>query len=115
MSILITIFYLIAAHFVVDFSLQNDTMAINKNRHANTELQNYVPWYYWMMSHAISHGAGVALITGSVGLGIAETICHFLIDYGKCDRWYSIHADQFLHIFCKFIWFFAWILPKFGI
>lgn len=47
----------------------------------------------------------MAAITGQVGLGIVETLAHVVIDYGKCDEWYGIDADQALHIACKLaIW-----------
>jgi hypothetical protein len=97
---------LIAGHALVDFPLQGDATAVNKNRHAKTELQKHVPFYYWLCSHAIIHGAAVGLITGSIGLGIAEAVAHWLIDFGKCEKWFNIHVDQFLHILCKVIWLF---------
>lgn len=103
-----TLFYLIAAHFLCDFSLQNDVMAVNKNRNARTELQNHVNWYWWMIAHAFIHGGAVALITNNVWLGIAEVALHFIIDFGKCERWYNIHVDQAMHIACKLIWF--WVM-----
>ena len=98
------LFYLLISHYLFDFTLQNDATAINKNRHVKTELQKHVPWYYWMISHAMVHGGGVAFITGKPILGILETVCHFIIDCGKCEKWYSIHVDQFLHIACKVVW-----------
>jgi hypothetical protein len=110
LSIYIVLFYLIAGHALVDFSLQSDTIAQNKNPKADTVLQKHVPWYYWLSSHALMHGGMVALITGSVWLGLAETIAHFLIDYFKCKGLYSIHIDQGLHFLCKIIWTFAFLL-----
>lgn len=95
---------LLAGHALADFPLQGDATAINKNRHAKTELQKHVPAFYWMASHSIIHGAAVGFITGSLGLGIAETITHAAIDFGKCEKWYSIHIDQALHVVCKLIW-----------
>ena len=96
----------IAGHALIDFPLQGDTTAVNKNRHAKTELQKHVPFIYWLASHAIIHGAAVGLITGNVFLGIAEAVAHGVIDYGKCEKWFSIHVDQFLHILCKVLWLF---------
>lgn len=95
---------LIAGHALADFPLQGDATAINKNRHAKTELQKHVPFGYWLFSHAIIHGALVGLVTGSVVLGIAETIAHAVIDFGKCEKWWNIHQDQFLHVICKVMW-----------
>lgn len=102
-------FLLLAAHVALDYAFQGDTVAINKNPNANTPLQNHVPWYYWMGSHALTHGGAVALITGSPWLGVAETIAHFTIDYFKCKDKYTIHGDQLLHLVCKIIWLVIWI------
>jgi hypothetical protein len=107
-TVLTILFYLLVAHALLDFPLQGDAVAINKNPNANTALQKHVPWYYWMGSHALIHGGGVALVTGSIWLGLAETTCHFLIDYGKCNQKYSIHGDQILHVVCKVIWVIIW-------
>jgi hypothetical protein len=85
-------FLLLVAHAVVDFSLQGDTMAINKNPNSNTPLQKHVPWYYWLGAHAMQHAGAVALITNSVWLGK-----------------YNIHVDQFLHLACKITWLLVWI------
>ncbi len=96
--------WMVVAHFALDYPLQGDTTAREKNRHSTTALQGFVPWYYWMAAHALMQGGAVACITGSVPLGVAETVAHFLIDFGKCDNWYSIHVDQALHMACKVVW-----------
>lgn len=98
------LFLLIAVHAILDFPLQGDTVAINKNPNANTALQKHVPWGYWLSAHALSHGLGVWFITQSVWLGICETISHWIIDYLKCQGKYSIHMDQFLHLLSKIVW-----------
>lgn len=110
MTFLTISFFLLVAHAVCDYPLQGEAVAINKNRHANTELQKHVPWYYWLGSHALMHGGAVALITGCVGLGIAETIAHFVIDYCKCEKFFNIHVDQLLHILCKLLWVACWLI-----
>ncbi len=43
----------------------------------------------------------VELITGQPLLGLAEWGLHTLIDLGKCQRRYSMGADQGLHLLCK--------------
>lgn len=101
---LASFFALIVVHALLDFPLQGDTVAINKNPNAKTDLQKGVPWYYWMTSHALAHGGGVALVTGSIWLGLAETFCHFFIDLMKCYKVFSIHIDQLLHVVCKVVW-----------
>jgi hypothetical protein len=98
------LFLLIAAHGLCDYSLQGDTMSINKNPNAKTELQKHVPWYFWLGSHAFIHGGAVALITNNPFLGLLEIVCHFLIDFLKCNKKINIYVDQLLHIACKFAW-----------
>jgi hypothetical protein len=46
----------------------------------------------------------VGLITGQPLLGLAEWGLHSLIDLGKCQRRYSMGADQGLHLLCKVVW-----------
>lgn len=98
------LFILVSVHALLDFPLQGDAVAINKNPNANTDLQKHVPWYYWLGSHALAHGFGVWFVTHSVVLGVLETISHATIDWMKCNKWFSIHIDQLLHIVCKVIW-----------
>ena len=97
-------FYLLIGHAFMDFPMQAGPMAIEKSRHSKSELQKEVPWYYWLTAHALLHGGAVALITGSLGLGIAETVCHWFIDFAKCEGWTNIHIDQALHVVCKIVW-----------
>jgi len=111
-SMLSLLFYLIAGHFIADYPLQSDTIGINKHRLAKTELQKYVPWYYWLTGHAFTHGAMVGLATGIYWLGCLETIAHFLIDLGKCEKKYGLVVDHILHFICKIIWLVIWCYCK---
>lgn len=101
------LYLLIAAHALFDFPLQGDSVAREKSRHSKSDLQKHVPWYYWLTAHALCHGAAVAVLTNSVWLGLAETVAHWAIDFGKCEGKYSIHVDQALHLACKVMWFLA--------
>jgi hypothetical protein len=96
--------WLLVAHFVFDYPLQGDTTAREKNPNSTTDLQRFVPWYYWMAAHALQHGAAVAFVTGSIVLGIGETVAHFFIDLAKCEGRFTIHVDQALHLYCKGCW-----------
>ncbi|HEY3788243.1 MAG TPA: DUF3307 domain-containing protein [Urbifossiella sp.] len=106
------LFFLLAGHALMDYSLQTDPMAVCKCRRANHPLQQAVPWYYWLTSHALLHGAAVGIIvhwfTGdwnlAIGFAIVETAIHWVIDFGKCEKIYNIHVDQALHIICKVAW-----------
>lgn len=117
MTWLMVLFLLLAAHAAFDYALQGDTVAINKNPNAKTPLQEFVPWYYWLGSHALMHGGAVSLVffllfanvsatvfVLAFWLGLAETVCHFTIDLLKCYKFFSIHIDQLLHLVCKVAW-----------
>lgn len=102
---------LLMGHALCDFSLQSDSMAKGKNRNKPVDMsvvppnQKYqVTWYYWLSSHALIHGMAVWLITGNIYFGIGETLAHWAIDFGKCESWYGIRADQSAHIACKALW-----------
>jgi hypothetical protein len=101
---LTTFFFLFTSHFLFDFPLQGDAVAREKSRHSTSTLQQQVPWYYWLTAHAACHAMGVALVTGSVALGLCELAAHWLIDLLKCEGKYSIHVDQALHLACKLAW-----------
>ena len=106
------LFFLIAAHALMDYSLQNDSMAVCKCRKSTSPLAASVPWYYWLTSHALLHGMAVAAIfrwmnfdwSVVFAIGMAETVLHWFCDYAKCERWITLHADQAFHITCKLAW-----------
>lgn len=80
-------------------------MAQAKNR--NTPV-GAVFWPWVLPCHALIHGGTVMLITGSVVLGIAETVYHAGIDWLTCEEKINIHVDQALHVACKLLWLFVW-------
>ena len=97
-------FQMLVGHAMGDFVFQRQVMALSKNRHAEifkTAGPRFPPWYYWMLAHVLVHGGIVYLVTGSLVLGVVETVLHAIIDYAKCERWIGIHVDQGLHILCK--------------
>jgi hypothetical protein len=110
--LLALLFFLLAAHALMDYSLQNDSMAVCKCRKANSPLAASVPWYYWLTAHAVLHGAAVGAVFHWFGfdwsvvvlVAIAETVIHWFIDFGKCEKLYSLHVDQALHVVCKIAW-----------
>jgi hypothetical protein len=106
------LFFLIAAHALMDYSLQNDAMAVCKCPKANTPLAASVPWYYWLTAHALLHGAAVGAVFRWMGfdwnvvaaLATAETVIHWFVDLGKCEKLYPLYVDQSIHILCKLAW-----------
>lgn len=110
MSPLELLWWLVIGHAVMDFWGQSDALAKMKNR--NRDSAAFCPpgqtpqrvWIHAMTAHALMHGGAVAFITGYWWLGLLETAAHFIIDFGKCDNWYGIHADQAMHYACKVVW-----------
>lgn len=110
--LLALLFFLLAAHALMDYALQSETMATCKCRGCTDPVAKVVPWYYWLTAHAVLHGAAVGVVVrwfgfdwpAAVILGIAEAVLHGVIDYGKCRQWYDIHVDQGYHVACKLLW-----------
>ena len=104
------LFWLIAGHAIMDFWAQSDSVAKMKNRH--NDPAKFCPpgqkpqamWFYALSAHAVMHGAMVMVVTQSLTFGLGETVLHWLIDFGKCENWYGIHFDQFLHIWLKIMY-----------
>jgi hypothetical protein len=103
------LWWLVVGHAVMDFWAQSDAMARMKNR--NRKPENVPPgatpqviWPYALTAHALMHGAAVAYLTGSIWLGLAETVVHWVTDFGKCENWYGIHTDQAIHLVSKLAW-----------
>ncbi len=98
------LFLLFASHFVCDLVLQGEVMGEAKNHNKQLHVvhgPNFPPWPYWLTAHAITHGAGVLLVTGSLALGVIETVLHAIIDFTKCAGRINVHVDQVLHLICK--------------
>lgn len=109
--------WLLVGHAVADFWAQSDALAQMKNRNRpNTRVppgqKPQVMWPYALTAHALMHGAAVSGLLLWFGVDpvvafnllLAETIAHWLIDFGKCENWYGIHLDQCLHVLCKILW-----------
>lgn len=97
----ILLFKLLAAHALCDFPLQGDYLAKGKNPWAPIPGS---PWSILMLAHALIHGGAVAMLTGSVTLGCAETVAHAAIDIAKCRGLISYTTDQGAHVACKIAW-----------
>ena len=101
---------LCVAHAVTDCFLQDPklfSVGFFKNPYnceANKTFREAGHWPYWLLAHGLMNGLGVAIATSSSGLGIAETLAHIFIDYGKMQKWYNVHMDQAFHLLCKLGW-----------
>lgn len=92
----IVAFYLLAAHWLCDYPLQGQFLSDAK---AKGPLR-----VYHLVAHAGIQGAAVALVTGSLWLGMAEWLAHTLIDEAKVSGYTTFAADQVLHLGCKALW-----------
>jgi len=106
-------FLFLAGHALADYALQTEWIATNKNRHVRKGLspeaqkQMQIIWPHLLTAHSLHHGLIVYLVSQSITLGVAETVAHWLIDFGKCEKWYGFHTDQALHVVCKILWVLA--------
>ena len=91
---------LLLGHFVADYPLQGDKMAVEKCPGKDCTLD----WRWWLSAHAGTHGFFVAILTGVPLLGVAEMVLHMLIDLGKCRLGCKLIVDQALHWCCKLLW-----------
>ena len=99
-------FALLMAHALTDYAWQPEFMAQWKHPDA------FIPpsaghWTWWMAAHSLVNGAGVAVVTGSLALGLGETAYHAFLDYGKCVEWWDTSTDQECHLVSKVLW--AWL------
>jgi len=93
-----TFFLLMCAHALCDFQLQNGAM------HALKCPGHHRDWYIWMAAHALICGGAVYLVTGSLFLGITETVAHFTIDTWKANKRIGFRTDQLLHIAFRIVY-----------
>ena len=96
-----TFVLLIVGHALADYPLQGEFLSKAKNRFAPLA---GVPWYQALAAHGVIHGGAVGWITGSIVLGVLETLSHMLIDDLKCGHRISYNLDQALHVACKVLW-----------
>jgi hypothetical protein len=73
-------FWLMVGHAIADYLLQS--LAVNHDKNPN---KAPAMWVYAMSAHCLANAGAVALATGSVPLGVAEFVVHFVIDLARCD------------------------------
>lgn len=96
---------LVFLHFVADFPLQGEYIAINKDpASANPN------WAWIMSAHCTIHAGFVLLITGSAILFFLELFTHFAVDIAKCKSLIGFTTDQALHLISKLVWLLALVL-----
>lgn len=117
---MVLLFWLLVAHSLCDYPLQGEYLAAAKRRNSG----HSTPWWIALTAHSLIHAGAVALITGSIALGLAEFVAHWCIDYSKCAHWFdglnpgrfyqqrtlaqaekrAFTIDQALHVGCKVAW-----------
>lgn len=100
--ILKTIFWLLVAHFIADYSLQSPEMGKYKNKRnqsipPDSKAKPVSVWIACMTAHAFVHAGLSALVVG-FPLGLLIGIIHWIQDYLKCKIQYSPNLDQIIHI-----------------
>lgn len=90
-----TLMLLVFSHFLFDFPLQNDYVAVHKNPFLN----GINPIWVWpMTAHCVLHAVPVYMITGSFILTMLMFVSHYMIDFMKCWNKISYHTDQIAHL-----------------
>ena len=97
-------FKMCIGHAVADFWAQSAEMRQGKGWKNKIKSGPVLVWPYALTAHCAIHAGAVWLVTGNHWLALAEFVCHWCIDYGKCSGWYEAHADQGMHIGCKVVW-----------
>ena len=103
----LTVFFaLVIGHAICDFPLQGPFLASGKNRHVKMPDPEGDPfpgnlWAYCLTAHSLVHAGMVWFITGSALFGLIEFVCHWAVDYAKCEKWTNFAGDQALHLLCK--------------
>ena len=118
MDFVTAVFLMLCAHSVCDFALQTEWVATNKNRRIREKFSPeqqakfQVIWPWLLTAHAMTHGMSIYLLTQKVSLAFAETVAHWITDFGKNETWYGFHTDQIIHVSLKFVW--AYLLVYYG-
>lgn len=92
---------LVFGHMLADYPLQGDFLARAKNR--LNPIQG-VPWWQALAAHSVIQAGFVGIITGSVGLAVAEFCIHWITDDLKCRMKINFNTDQAIHLVCKLAW-----------
>lgn len=91
-------FAFLIAHALADFPLQGDYLAREKIRRTAADGQS---WIIALTAHALIHGGGAWIVSGSAGIGAFEVLAHWVIDWKKGEGKFGNLMDQGLHVACK--------------
>lgn len=94
-------FAFLVVHVLADFPLQGDYLARQKVRRDATSRTD---WLIALSAHSVIQAGGVWLLSGSLLLGMAEFVLHWLIDLAKGEGKFGIVVDQCLHLSCKLVY-----------
>jgi hypothetical protein len=90
---------LVAVHALCDFPLKGEFLS-----HAMRGGHAGFPWPLALSAHAMIHAGGVALVTGSWALGLAEFFSHWLTDCLKARGAFGNWIDAACHVGSKAVW-----------
>jgi len=101
-------FALVIGHMLGDFPMQGEYLALGKVRsywkseEAPVQMGKGM-WLYCLTAHSLIQAGIVWLISGSLVLGIAELVLHWLTDLAKGEGWFNFATDQVLHLVAKIV------------
>lgn len=91
------VFTSLCIHFIMDYPFQGDFLAKFKSRHALGDDHNPF-WIHCLTAHSAIHAFPYLALFGNVYAAGIMFVTHWIIDFLKCENYYSIHVDQILHI-----------------
>ena len=105
------LFYLLGGHALADYVWQTERMVNLKHprlkKNARGCVEEYGPWWWWMVAHGLIHGMLVGFILHWWVLGLLETMVHIGLDTAKCLKKITVNQDQAGHLLSKVVW--AWL------
>ncbi|MDP9813851.1 hypothetical protein J2W42_006727 [Rhizobium tibeticum] len=87
---------LLSAHWLCDYPLRGQFLSNAK--------QSRPIRVYHLIAHSGIQGAGVAVVSGSIWLGLAGWTTHATIGEAKVTGRTTFAQDHALHIACKAVW-----------
>lgn len=108
--------FLIFSHFLADYGLQTEYVALNKGKNlwpmlAHCSINAFIVVLSIILYGFMVTSAPLAFVFNlAVTLGCYEFVMHFIIDTLKCNNVIGYNTDQLCHIIAKILIYIAVIL-----
>lgn len=117
----ITLFVILLTwHFLAEYPLQDDFLAINKSpsgrpyQGQQNAIDPHPNWFMYMLIHCFIQAAGVFMITMSLWLAVVGFAAHYFIDCRHCNGTLTDWQEQRLYALTLAIIAFIVMLIRYG-